>query len=130
MVISIAVYFTRILIQQNEITVLKQEKIIQQKKEREYLRLMEEGDHWLTKSHWHNARFDYKKAQEIFPNDYAVNYRILKAYILECENDCNNCNKAKNVLGKMIAAFTEKKLELMPLIEKLKTVQECLSLKG
>lgn len=49
-----------------------------------------------------------REAEDIFPNDFAVKYRILNAYILECDNDCNNCNKAKNVLGKMIAAFPEK----------------------
>ena len=117
--ISVLVYIMYGIVHQNEIDSLNRENIIQQQKEKEYLRLIEEGDSWLKKSKWHNSRFDYKKAKEIFPNNYEINYRILYSYALECELTFVNCVEAKQLLKDLISDFPERKSELLKLEEKL-----------
>lgn len=71
----------------------------------DYLKLIENGDEWLTERRWHNAIFDYKKALEIFPKEYDVNYRLTYALCLRCEAEFTNCKEAKNKLDELLLQY-------------------------
>ena len=88
------------------------------KKERSLL-LISKGDYWLKKRSWFNAIFEYKRAFELLPDDYSVNYRLAYAYSLRCENEFEDCKKGKKLLDKLINQFPEKP-ELLQLKELLK----------
>ncbi len=70
-----------------------------------YLELIEDGDHWLTKRKWHNAIFQYKKALEIFPKEYDINYRLTYALCLRCEADFTYCKEAKDKLDELLLQY-------------------------
>lgn len=80
--------------------------------------LIADGDVWLQKRDWHNAIFQYNNALEVFPNEYSVNYRLVFAFILRCEDEFKDCKKGKKLLEKLIRQFPEKS-ELLILKEKL-----------
>jgi tetratricopeptide (TPR) repeat protein len=71
----------------------------------DYLKLIEYGDEWLTERRWHNAIFTYKKALEIFPKEYDINYRLTYALCLRCEADFINCKEAKTKLDKLLLQY-------------------------
>ncbi len=73
-----------------------------------YLKLIEDGDDWLTKRRWHNAIFQYQKALEIFPKEYDINYRLTYALCLRCETDFIDCKEAKNKLEKLLLQYPNK----------------------
>ena len=70
-----------------------------------YLELIEDGDQWLTKRKWHNAVFQYRKALEIFPKEYDINYRLTYALCLRCEADFTNCKEAQNKLDELLLQY-------------------------
>lgn len=85
----------------------------------EYLELIKDGDMWLEKRSWHNSIFQYKKALDIFPNEYDINYRLTYAYCLRCEDEYKNCKEAKEHLDKLLEKFPDK-TELLELRKMLK----------
>jgi hypothetical protein len=68
-----------------------------------------DGDKQLEKGHWHNAIFQYKKALEILPNDYDLQYRLTYAYVYQCRNTKKDCAIANEKVSKLLAIFPEKK---------------------
>ena len=84
-----------------------------------YLKLIEDGDEWLTQRRWHNAVFQYEKALEIFPKEYDINYRLTYALCLRCEADFTNCKEAKNKLDKLLLEFPNRSelLELRKILD-------------
>lgn len=113
--ISIAVVFTKNISQQN----YNSEKKAHKAKTEKYYELIEDGDQWLKKGNWHNAIFQYKKAKEVFPTEYDINYRLTYVFCLSCEAEYINCKEAKENLDKLIVAFPEKQ-ELFELKKLLK----------
>ena len=97
----------------------KEEQSQLEKTQNQYLLLIADGDQWFSKRNWHNAIFQYKKAREIYPSDYGINYRLVQAYCLRCENDYEDCQNAKELLDKLLNQFP-KKPELLKLKEILK----------
>ena len=97
----------------------KTQKIELKKKTEESLNFIADGDNWLKNKNWQNAIFQYKKALEIFPTDYSINYRLAYAYSLRCENEYVDCQNAKNLIDKLINQFPQK-IELLALKETLK----------
>lgn len=107
--------FTKILTEQ----ISKLEKESLDIKKSAYLKLIEDGDKWLTKMKWHNAVFQYEKALEIFPKEYDINYRLTYALCLRCEADFTNCKEAKNKLEKLLLQYPNKSelIELKKMLE-------------
>ena len=90
-----------------------------QKQEQAYLKHIAFGDRWFSESNWHNAIFYYKKALELYPNDYDSSYRLLQAYGQNCEKELEDCAKAKDLLDELLVKFSDKKSELTQLKEVL-----------
>jgi len=86
-----------------------------QKQEQAYLKHIAFGDRWFSESNWHNAIFYYKKALELYPNDYDSSYRLLQAYGQNCEKELEDCAKAKDLLDELLVKFPGKKSELTQL---------------
>ncbi|MGS2740902.1 hypothetical protein [Sinomicrobium sp. M5D2P17] len=110
--ITIASYFTFKLVKQNYIAQESQKAILLKKKDEEFLTLIQNGDEWFEKAKWNNAVFYYKKAKELFPENYDINYRIVNSYSLQCEREFKNCIKAKKILDNLFLKFPDKKKEL------------------
>tara|TARA_R100000306_G_scaffold260_4_gene638 strand:- start:17335 stop:17949 length:615 start_codon:yes stop_codon:yes gene_type:complete len=89
------------------------------KKETKYLFFIEKGDEWFKKGRWHNAIFNYKDAKALFPNDYSVNYRLVNAYSLQCEQEFKNCHTAKTLLDTMLAKHPNKQKALLEIKNRL-----------
>lgn len=85
---------------------LNQEKELQIKN-KICLDLIADGDYWIQERHWHNAIFQYKKALEIFPNDYDINYRLAAAYCYRCEDKAKDCDEAKKLVVKILQDFPD-----------------------
>lgn len=75
--------------------------------EEEYLFFLNDGDKWLTKHHYHNAIFQYKKALELLPFEYAANYRLALAYTYRCQNKFTDCEEGKALVDKLKKQFPE-----------------------
>lgn len=90
-----------------------------QKQEQAYLKHIAFGDRWFSESNWHNAIFYYKKALELYPNDYDSSYRLLQAYGQNCEKELEDCANAKDLLDELLVKFPDKKSELTQLKEVL-----------
>ena len=90
-----------------------------QKQEQAYLKHIAFGDRWFSESNWHNAIFYYKKALELYPNDYDSSYRLLQAYGQNCEKELEDCAKAKDLLDELLVKFSDKNSELTQLKEVL-----------
>lgn len=102
--LSIGILLTNTL----KVQIQESEKVSYDIKMANYLQLIEEGDEWLTKRSWNNAIFQYKKALEIFPEEYDIHYRLTYAFCLSCEADFKNCNKAKEKLDKLLLQYPNK----------------------
>jgi hypothetical protein len=116
---SVIGFVTYNSIQNTIIAKEKAEKIELAYKEERSLLFISKGDYWLKKRSWFNAIFEYKRAFELLPYDYTVNYRLVNAYCLRCENEFEDCKKGKKLLDKLINQFP-KKPELLQLKELLK----------
>ncbi len=120
---SVMIYFTINVIQQNNKdskNLLENAQVLQFKKlERQFLLQIDKGDEWFEKGKWHNSIFYYKKAKEIFPKNYEINYRLVRSYSFECESEFKNCHDAKNLLDKLFLMFPDKEKELLEIKGKL-----------
>ncbi|NAS30285.1 hypothetical protein GTQ40_04830 [Flavobacteriaceae bacterium R38] len=83
-------------------------KVIPEKDLKKYLFFINDGDNWLQEKKWHNAIFQYKKALEIFPNEYDANYRLALAYTYRCKYESTNCNEGETLVNTLIKAFPDK----------------------
>jgi len=68
---------------------------------------LEDGDQWSYQNHWNNAIFQYKKALEIFPHDFAANYRLSLAYVFSCRDTKENCQIAEKMIDQLIETYPE-----------------------
>ncbi|MBT0607385.1 tetratricopeptide repeat protein [Aequorivita echinoideorum] len=64
-----------------------------------------DGDAWLAKGNYHNAVFQYKKALQLFPNDFEANYRLALGYSYKCQYDFKDCRKGKILIDKLSEQF-------------------------
>ena len=76
--------------------------------------LISDGDKWLEKRHWNNSIFRYKEAVEIFPKEYAGNYRLALAYTYKCKFENKDCDLGKKLTNKLLR-FSPNKPELLKL---------------
>ena len=117
--VSIIIYFTIHTIQQNNINTKNQQTIAFKKKEKEFLRLINEGDEWFEKGKWYNSIFYYEKAKEIFQKNYEINYRLVRSYSFQCESEFKNCSEAKKLVDNLFHMFPDKEKELSEIKDKL-----------
>ncbi|MCC4211899.1 tetratricopeptide repeat protein [Leeuwenhoekiella parthenopeia] len=95
----------------------RQEQI--KKNERLYLKHIEFGDRWFSQGKWKNAIFYYKQGVELYPDNYEINYRLVRTYSLHCKNELENCTEAKALLDDMLIKFSDKETQLAELKEVL-----------
>jgi tetratricopeptide (TPR) repeat protein len=108
------------LILQNNITIKNQQTLEFKVKEKEFLSFINNGDEWFEKGKWHNSIFYYEKAKEIFPKNYEINYRLVRSYSFQCENEFKNCHEAKKLLEKLFLMFPNKENELLEIKDKIR----------
>jgi len=97
-------YKTVLIIQKD----IEYAKIIPKKDMEKYSFFIMDGDTWLEDKKWHNAVFQYKKALEIFPEEYDANYRLALAYAYRCQYENKNCNEGKILVEKLNNSFPNK----------------------
>jgi len=105
--ISLVVYFSISFFKDNtdyKTPNQKQLKIDQ----KQYSFFISSGDSYLSKSQWHNAVFQYTRAQEIYPNDYHASYRIAYAFVYSCRNTNKNCEAAEYKLKEIMEKYPNK----------------------
>ncbi|MBX2827696.1 MAG: tetratricopeptide repeat protein [Flavobacteriaceae bacterium] len=64
-----------------------------------------DGDSWLERGRYHNATFQYKKAIELYPNDYTGYYWLAVAYSYQCQNEQSGCITGKSLVRSMQIQF-------------------------
>lgn len=60
------------------------------------------GDRWMEEEHWSNAIFEFKKALEYFPGDFAARERLAMALTYQCETSTETCKEALALLHALI----------------------------
>lgn len=70
-----------------------------------YLYYLEDGDLWLQKKSYYNAIFQYKKAIELFPSEFAGQYRLAVAYSYQCQYDFEGCEEGMKIVKKLEKAY-------------------------
>lgn len=70
-----------------------------------YLFYINDGDDYLKKNQWHNAIFQYKKALEIFPNEYHIKYRLAYAYTYRCRNEQKDCDTGLAYINALMEVY-------------------------
>uniref|UniRef100_UPI00404A40D3 hypothetical protein n=1 Tax=Gelidibacter sp. TaxID=2018083 RepID=UPI00404A40D3 len=90
-VLTLIAYFIFTQIKTDKQVVSKVNAAQQQINKDNYLFYIADGDEYLKKNEWHNAIFQYKKALEIFPNEYHIKYRLAYAYTYRCRNEQKDC---------------------------------------
>jgi len=68
---------------------------------------IKDGDDWLDQGHFENAIFQYKKASEIAPKNFSIQYRICLGYSYLCRYEQKKCEKGKELLEKTIGNFPD-----------------------
>ncbi|WP_158974594.1 hypothetical protein [Cellulophaga sp. L1A9] len=68
-----------------------------------------DGDVWFNKNKFNNAIFQYRKAQELFPEKYEANYQLTKALVRSCQIDFLHCEEAKEKLEILKGNYPDKK---------------------
>ncbi|NER14739.1 hypothetical protein GWK08_14880 [Leptobacterium flavescens] len=84
-----------------------QEKIKFDKNYDKYLFFISDGDKWYEERHWNNAVFQYKKALQLFPNEFNASYRLLQAYNSKCQNKSKDCHKGLEIAERLSKEFPE-----------------------
>ena len=73
--------------------------------EDKYLYYIEDGDAWLQKKSYYNAIFQYKKAVELFPSEFAAHYRMAVAYSYQCQYEFEGCEKGMKIVERLEKDF-------------------------
>lgn len=116
---SVMIYFTVKVIRQSNVDIEHIQTLKFKEKEKEFLVFIDKGDDWFEKGKWHNSIFYYKKAKEVFPKNYEINYRLVRSHSFECESEFKNCRDAKELLDKLFLMFPDKEKELLEIKGKL-----------
>ncbi|GGE31196.1 hypothetical protein [Psychroflexus planctonicus] len=119
LLLTIISYLASISFKQIDLKLEEQKKSEYNKKEKEFLLLVKEGDEWFKKGNWYNSVFKYEKAIKLFPENYDISYRLVNAYSFQCENDFENCQVAKKLLDELFFTFPNKKEELLEIKDRL-----------
>jgi tetratricopeptide (TPR) repeat protein len=69
---------------------------------RNYYFFISDGDLWIKKRHWDNAIFQYKKALELFPDDYSTLYKLALAYNYNCSNENEDCDSGLKLTKRLL----------------------------
>ena len=85
---------------------------IQKSREKRLLILIENGDHYFEQRNWTGAIANYGKANDISPDQYTIEFRLVQAMCLNCEDDYNHCRDAKRLLDILYRKYPLKKEDL------------------
>lgn len=88
-------------------------------KKKNYLYYIQDGDAWLEKKSYHNAIFQYKKASELLPSEFAAHYRLAVAYSYQCQYEFKGCEEGMQIVERL-----EKEVPNSEEIQKVKAVFE------
>lgn len=82
---------------QEEIEVKSKKMVIKVEDTRvkDFVFYIDDGDEWMEQGKFENGLFQYKKAAELAPSNYNVQYRISLAYAYLCRYDNIDCEKGK-----------------------------------
>jgi tetratricopeptide (TPR) repeat protein len=81
----------------------------------QYSFFISDGDKYLQIGEWHNAIFQYRKAAELYPEFYEVNYRLGVAYSKRCRIEEENCQEAQNQIQLLLDKYPDKKTDALKL---------------
>lgn len=73
--------------------------------EEKYLYYLNDGDTWLQKKSYYNAIFQYKKAVELFPSEFAAHYRMAVAYSYQCQYEFKGCEEGMKIIERLEKEF-------------------------
>ena len=84
-----------------------------------YLYLISQGDYFMDTQEWQKAVMRYTRARDLFPEEYAINYRLALAYTYSCYYERINCEAAKFAIARLEEDFKadEKAAELKKFVE-------------
>jgi len=88
----------------NQVNIATQKAVASEGK---YLYYLEDGDLWLQKKSYYNAIFQYKKATELFPSEFAGQYRLAVAYSYQCQYDFEGCKEGMKIVKKLEKAYPD-----------------------
>lgn len=69
--------------------------------------LLNSGYEWLNKHHYKNARFQFNRVLEVYPDNKTANFGVTASYVYECKSDTTLRNNASNLLNAYIEKFGE-----------------------
>ncbi|GGG44734.1 hypothetical protein [Bizionia arctica] len=118
-VISIFSYFAFILVEKHNLSSKNLQLREFRKKEIKFLALIDDGDEWFKKGKWQHSIYFYEEAKVIFPKNYDINYRLIRTYSFQCENQYKNCHTAKELLDQLFLIFPNKEKELSEIKKQL-----------
>lgn len=73
----------------------------------QFVYYIQDGDRWMEKSHWHNAIYRYEQAAKLLPMEFEANYKLALAYSKNCQNNNEDCEKAKAMLVHLNEMFPD-----------------------
>lgn len=84
-----------------------------------YLYMISQGDYFIDTHEWQKAIMRYTGARDLFPEEYAINYRLALAYTYSCYYERKNCEAAKFAIARLEEDFQadEKARELKRFVE-------------
>ncbi|MCK9451163.1 MAG: tetratricopeptide repeat protein [Bacteroidales bacterium] len=90
----------------NEDLILAQQRAEQQKKA-VFEMTLSYGNRKLLGGEIESAIKEFEHALKIFPNSMEASEGVAKSYLLDCETNQNNCEKAKKLLDALIEKYPE-----------------------
>lgn len=82
---------------------IKEERVLNEK----FMFLINDGYEWMENGNFHNAKYQFKEASELKPNDFTAKIATLKAYIFDCIENNVKCKTAEHLLNKCLAEYPE-----------------------
>lgn len=73
----------------------------------QYAYFIAAGDRWMEEEHWSNAIFEFKKALEHKPGDFAARERLAMALTYRCSAESGGCEDALALLNALIMEHPE-----------------------
>ena len=106
-IIAFALFKTYSYFQEKSVRIITEDKKAEQKIElsktiEDYYFFIYEGDHWIEKKQWNNAIFQYKKALELFPENFDANYKLALAYSYKCGFEYEDCEVGIKLTNKLL----------------------------
>lgn len=106
-------FFSLKLVLQNTYVLTNKQTLEQEDKEKSFLLLIKDGYLYFQNREWHHSIYFYKKAKDISPKNYDINYRLVRSYSYHCKNELKNCLETKELLNELFLVFPDKENQLL-----------------